>query len=218
MHNHMRPISRVFLGTALTAMLAGTARAQATMSAATMAKGAQADSTRHSFVQADVDYMTGMIHHHAQAIVMARWAPTHGASPAVRTLCDRIINSQQDEILTMQRWLRDHGITPPEGTPQELSMHGHGHGPMMPGMLTHEQMTELDSARGPEFDQLFLRYMIQHHTGALTMSDTLFNSYGAAQDDLMYKIASEIVSDQTTEIDRMRKMLGDMLIESWRSQ
>lgn len=184
---------------------------------AAQAQAGQTDSIQRGYTGADVRFMTGMIAHHAQAIVMSRWAPTHGASPQVLTLTQRIINSQQDEIRTMQTWLRDHGQPVPDGSPQALSM-AHGDHGLMPGMLTEAQMRELDAARGPEFDRTFLRLMIQHHNGALTMVDDLFGSYGAAQEDLVFKIASEIQSDQTTEIERMRGMLTAMLVDSWKSQ
>lgn len=185
------------------------ARAQSTPGAQVPA----ADSVVRGYTQADVNFMTGMIAHHAQALIMSRWAPTHGASPELLTLTSRIINSQQDEIQTMQRWLRDHGKPVPQGSAQHLTM-----GMMMPGMLTDRQMAQLDSSRGPEFDRMFLRLMIQHHTGALTMVDTLFAKYGAAQEDLVYKIASEIQSDQTTEIARMQKMLTALVIDQLKSE
>ncbi len=174
---------------------------------------ASTDTVIRGYTRADVDFMTGMIAHHAQALIMSRWAPSHGASEPILTLTSRIINSQKDEIQTMQRWLRDHGKPVPEGSAEHLTM-----GMMMPGMLTDQQMAELDSARGPEFDRLFLRLMIQHHTGALTMVDTLFSKTGAAQEDLVYKIASEIQSDQSTEIARMRKMLTAMVIDQLKSE
>jgi uncharacterized protein (DUF305 family) len=79
----------------------------------------------------------------------------------------------------------------------------------MPGMLTADQMAQLDAARGPEFDRLFLTFMIQHHRGAITMVDQLFDTYGAAQNDLVFKIASDIGADQTSEIDRMQTMLRE---------
>src|SRR5436190_18590211 len=85
----------------------------ATSDIAAMAK-ARADSARYPYTAADVHFMSGMIGHHAQAIVMARWAPTHGASASVRTLCERIINAQQDEIATMRTWLRDRRQPVPE--------------------------------------------------------------------------------------------------------
>jgi len=150
-----------------------------------------------------------MIHHHAQAIVMARWAPTHGASPAVQRLSDRIINAQQDEILTMQAWLRDRQQAVPDATAtgMKMTMGGMEHEMLMPGMLTDEQMKQLDAARGPDFDRLFLTYMIQHHKGAVSMVKDLFDTYGAGQDEVVFKFASDVNVDQTTEIARMEKLL-----------
>lgn len=176
---------------------------------------AKADSARRPYTQADIDFMSGMIHHHAQAIVMARWAPTHGASPSVLTLCERIINAQQDEIHTMQSWLRDRGLPVPDATPggMMMNMGGMQHEMLMPGMLTDAQMKELDAARGKDFDRLFLKYMIQHHTGATKMVQDLFASYGAAQDELTFKLASDINVDQTTEIARMQRMLFALTLE-----
>jgi uncharacterized protein (DUF305 family) len=78
---------------------------------------------------------------------------------------------------------------------------------MMPGMLTPEQMKQLDAARGPEFDRLFLTFMIQHHEGALTMVDALMNSEGSAQDDVIFKFASDVSADQSSEINKMTTML-----------
>jgi uncharacterized protein (DUF305 family) len=171
---------------------------------------AKADSLRHPYTEADVRFMTGMIGHHSQAIVMAKWAPTHGASPAVRTLAERIINAQRDEILTMQQWLADRQKPVPEAkpAPMKMTMNGQEHEMLMPGMLTEEQMKQLDAARGPEFDSLFLTDMIQHHSGAVSMVKDLFGSYGAAQDELVFKFASDVNVDQTTEIARMERMLA----------
>lgn len=160
------------------------------------------------FTQADVDFMTGMIHHHAQALVMARMAPTHGASPALRILAARIINAQIDEIALMQRWLRDRGQPVPDPEDEAHAMH---HAMHMAGMLTPEQLAALDAAHGEEFDRLFLTYMIQHHQGALTMVNELFSTYGAAQGDAIFKIASDIGADQSSEIDRMQSMLRDLV-------
>ncbi|HEY3747437.1 MAG TPA: DUF305 domain-containing protein [Gemmatimonadaceae bacterium] len=170
---------------------------------------AQADSVRHPYTQADIDFMSHMIGHHAQAIAMARWAPTHGASPSVLVLADRIINAQQDEILTMQTWLRDRHEPVPEANPagMKMTMGGMEHMMLMPGMLTEEQMKQLDQARGPEFDRLFLTFMMQHHRGAVTMVKQLFETYGAGQDELVFKFATDVNVDQTTEIARMDKML-----------
>jgi uncharacterized protein (DUF305 family) len=158
---------------------------------------ARADSARHPYTKADVEFMSHMIGHHAQALVMAGWAPTHGASPSVRRLAERIINGQEDEIATMQRWLRD-----------RRQPAGHEH--LMPGMLTQAQLKELDQARGGEFDRLFLTFMIRHHRGAVTMVNDLFGSQGAAQDETVFKFASDVNVDQSTEIARMERMLADL--------
>jgi len=182
------------------------ARAQSDLAA--IAK-AREDSARRPYTVADVHFMSGMIGHHAQAIQMASWAPTHGASPSVRTLCERIINAQRDEIGTMQQWLRDRQQPVPEASPMgmKMVMHGVEHTMLMPGMLSEQQMKELDAARGKDFDKLFLTDMIQHHKGAVQMVKELFDSYGAAQDDLVFKFASDVNVDQTTEIARMERML-----------
>ncbi|HEX7024790.1 MAG TPA: DUF305 domain-containing protein [Gemmatimonadales bacterium] len=174
---------------------------------------AQADSSRFPYTTADIHFMSGMIGHHAQAIVMAGWAPGHGASPSVRTLCERIINAQQDEIVTMQQWLSDRRQPVPEAraTGMVMRMNGVEHEMLMPGMLTDAQMNELDRARGAQFDRLFLTFMIQHHKGALVMVQELFGTYGAGHDQTVFKFASDVNVDQTTEVARMEKMLAALL-------
>ena len=82
---------------------------------------------------------------------------------------------------------------------------------LMPGMLTEEQMKQLDEARGSEFDRLFLTLMIQHHRGAVSMVETLLGTYGAGQDEIVFKFASDVNIDQTTEIARMEKMLAALI-------
>ena len=171
---------------------------------------ARADSVRHPYTQADVDFMSHMIGHHAQALVMAGWAPTHGAGASVRILAERIINAQQDEIASMQRWLGDRGKPVPEARPTgtKMKMNGVQHEMLMPGMLTEAQMRQLDQAKGPEFDRLFLTYMIQHHRGAVSMVKDLFGTNGAAQDETVFKFANDVNVDQSTEIARMERMLA----------
>jgi uncharacterized protein (DUF305 family) len=173
---------------------------------------ARADSVRHPYTQADVDFMSHMIGHHAQALVMAGWAPTHGASASVRILAERIINAQQDEIATMQRWLGDRGKPVPEARPAGMKMMTNGteHEMLMPGMLTEAQMRQLDQAKGPEFDRLFLTFMIQHHRGAVSMVKDLFGTNGAAQDETVFKFANDVNVDQSTEVARMGRMLAAM--------
>ncbi len=169
---------------------------------------ARMDSARMRFTEADVHFMTGMVGHHAQALVMAGLAPTHGASSAVQTLCARIINAQEDEIATMQHWLRDRSQQVPEVNITGTTLMVHPDYAMhMPGMLTPEQIQELVDATGRDFDRLFLTYMIQHHQGAVTMVHSLFGTDGAAQDRVVFKLSSDIQVDQITEIARMELML-----------
>src|SRR2546423_2008213 len=205
--------SRIALTVSLS--LPAAACAAHTSIAQTSAASAQtsAASAQTSYSKADIDFMGGMIHHHAQAIVMSRWAPTHGASPSILTLTERIINAQQDEIASMQRWLRGHGQPVPEPDPHGMMMEmgGMKHEMLMPGMLTDAQMKQLDESRGKEFDTLFLTFMIQHHQGAVTMVNDLFGTPGAAQEQSVFKMASDVFADQTTEIERMQKMLTAML-------
>jgi uncharacterized protein (DUF305 family) len=163
---------------------------------------ARADSARMDVHEADVAFMQGMIGHHAQALAMSELAPGRAGSQALRTLAARTINAQNDEIESMQGWLAERGQEVPEARHDHASMHA-----SMPGMLSPEQMRELEAARGLEFDRLFLIYMIQHHSGAVTMVHELFATDGAALDDTVFKIASDIQVDQMTEIDRMQLML-----------
>lgn len=227
-YSHTRPRAARLLASVTALLLAavlpvaGQGSAASATSSSAMAQGqaaavakARADSARYPYTAGDVSFMSGMIHHHAQAIVMAKMAPSHGASPSVRTLCDRIINAQQDEITAMQRWLRDRNQTVPEATAgaMKMVMNGMEHDMLMPGMLSEAQMKSLDAARGAAFDRQFLSGMIQHHRGAVSMVSDLFNTYGAAQDELTFKFASDVQVDQTTEIARMERMLFMMELE-----
>lgn len=173
---------------------------------------ARADSLRLPYTEADIRFMSGMISHHAQAIKMAKWATTHGASAAVVRLCERIATAQADEIAFMQSWLRDRRQPVPEPDPNglKMTMGGMEHVMLMPGMLTPEQMTKLDAARGKEFDRLFLTLMIQHHEGAITMVKELFASSGAGQDESVFAFANDVEIDQETEIARMKQMLLEL--------
>lgn len=174
---------------------------------------ARRDSAAMQYSQADVDFMTGMIGHHAQALIMSGLAEEAGASPAIQTLTSRIINAQNDEIRTMQDWLRARGEPVPEVRIDglQLMVHGvDGHHAHMPGMLTQDQLEQLAAAKGREYDRLFLEYMIQHHEGAVTMVDKLFATDGAAMEDAAFKLASDINVDQQTEIDRMTRMLKQL--------
>jgi uncharacterized protein (DUF305 family) len=165
-----------------------------------------------AYSDADVQFMTGMIPHHAQALIMARWGASHGARADIALLCERIMVGQADEIHTMQTWLRDRDQAVPDGksTRMRMTMGGIEHDMLMPGMLTDEEMAALDTARGKEFDRLFLVGMIKHHQGAIAMVTDLFKRYGAAQDDTIFKFASDVFADQSMEIEVMQRMLASL--------
>lgn len=161
--------------------------------------------------EADIRFVQGMIHHHAQALVMTALVPSHSRSEALGLLADRITVSQRDEIGLMQRWLRAQGAEAPHPpVTLEQAMGHHDHAMMMPGMLSTAQLQQLAAATGAGFDRLFLEFMIQHHGGALTMVTDLFGSPGAGQDSWIYQFASDVDADQRAEIARMRQMLAAM--------
>jgi uncharacterized protein (DUF305 family) len=184
-------------------------RADPAMGDAAAAARARADSARNPYTAADINFMSMMISHHAQAVKMAAMSPSHDASQAIRRLSERIINAQQDEIALMQHWLRDRGQPVPDANPagMKMTMNGMEHVMLMPGMLTDEQMKQLEAARGGNYDRLFLTFMIQHHRGAISMVKDLLASHGAGQDITVFKFASDVNVDQTTEVARMVQML-----------
>jgi uncharacterized protein (DUF305 family) len=173
---------------------------------------ARTDSARLRYTAADVRFMTHMIEHHAQALVMAALVPDRSTSAAIRTLAARITNGQRDEIATMQRWLRDRGQPVPElhGAGPAPMVHGAGHAATMPGMLTPEQLRELEQARGTAFDRRFLESMIRHHRGAVIMVEELFATDGSGQDEEAFRFAADAQVDQQTEIARMERMLAEL--------
>ena len=154
------------------------------------------------YTKADVEFMQGMIAHHAQAIVMSRMAESHGANPQVLKLSNKIDQSQVPEIRIMQGWLqRNHQFVPDTSS---------WHNVVMAGMLTPEQLKELDAARGVDFDRAYLEMMIQHHAGALRMVDDLFNTSLAGQEVDVNVFANDVVTAQTTEIGIMQKLLTQL--------
>lgn len=220
--SRIRPL-RVLWTALAAAAVAAPAHAQHTHahppeSAARTDSAAVPYTERYAWTEADAHFMSSMIGHHAQAVEMARLAPERTQTPSIRTLADRIINAQRDEIATMQTWLRDRGQPVPEA--REGMAHHAGHGAaehaetghaLMPGMLTPEQMEQLRQSTGAEFDRLFLTYMIQHHRGAVSMVEQLFGTHGAGQDETVFKFASDVNVDQATEIARMQRMLADLI-------
>jgi uncharacterized protein (DUF305 family) len=170
---------------------------------------ARKDSVRRPYTAADIEFMSGMISHHAQAVQMAKWAESHNASKAVTIFCGRVATAQTAEIGLMQQWLAERRQPVPDADPRgmKMDMGGTTHFMAMPGMLTDEQMKQLDASRGIEFDRLFLTFMVQHHRGAIQMVDKLFGTPGAGQDEIVFKFANDVQVDQSTEIDRMMQML-----------
>ena len=157
---------------------------------------------------ADVQFMQGMIMHHAQAVEMTALIDSHTENKDVRSLGARISRSQSDEIKFMKRWLVTRGQ--PTDMPHQHMSHGnmsHESMSLMPGMLTSEQMEALRKAKGDEFDRQFLKGMIQHHGGALTMVKDLFDTAGAGQDAELFNFATDVDSGQRAEIRIMQSML-----------
>ena len=186
---------------------------------ATVAGGGVAASAQPTptFTQADVHFMQGMIGHHAQALAMVAMIPSHTTRSDLHALGERIRVSQQDEIALMKQWLRDRN----QEIPADMShMHAGGQAmhmqgmamsdTLMPGMLTPQQMTELANAKGADFDALFLKDMIQHHEGALTMVAKLLGTTGSGQEPEVFRFAAEVDTDQRAEIARMSALLNSL--------
>jgi uncharacterized protein (DUF305 family) len=197
----------------------------ATLSVAATLPAQDSASTTRDYTDADVHFMQGMIVHHAQAVVMSDWAPSHGARPDLQVLCKRIALSQRDEITVMQQWLRKRHLPAPDplhmlsgekdhvhdtSTMGMPGMDMDGHPMMMTGMLTPEQMRQLDAARDSTFDRLYLTGMIRHHEGALDMVAKLFATPGAGQQSEIFAFATDVDAGQRAEIARMEKILNTL--------
>ena len=202
----MNIFRRTAIATALAAlalMLARPAIAQAQHSMAEMSGHAHIMIPEGAiYTVADVEFMQGMIAHHAQAIYMTRMAEAHNASPRVVKLAIKIDQSQVAEIHIMQGWLRQNEqFTPDTSSWRTMKM---------AGMLTDEQIEELDAATGVAFDRAFLTMMIQHHEGALQMVKELFATPRAGQEVDVNVFANDVVTVQTAEIGVMRQMLSQL--------
>ncbi len=158
-----------------------------------------------SYSLGDIQFLRGMIPHHAQAKEMSALAEDRTNNSMVLAVAARISLSQDDEISMMQGWLRDQGLE----APAEHVHHEPGF-ERMKGMLSDAQMAELAAASGPEFDRLYLEYMIDHHQGALDMVEMLLDQRGSVQDPLLYEFTSDVTSDQTSEIERMDTLLASL--------
>lgn len=171
---------------------------------------AEAERSARAYSPADVEFMQQMIPHHAQAIIMGRWAQTRATRNDIRLLAERIAIAQADEIRTMRKWLAERNQAVPDSmsTKHVMTMPGGmTHEMLMPGMLTDEQMAALERARGTSFDRLFLTSMIAHHRGAIGMVEKLLSSSNTGHDETVYRFASDVVAEQTDEVRKMLQIL-----------
>ncbi|MFF6882888.1 DUF305 domain-containing protein [Streptomyces sp. NPDC012421] len=143
---------------------------------------------------ADFRYVQMMIVHHRQALTMTALAPGRAGSPAVTKVAERIAAAQQPEIGAMEGWLKTHG------GPRDQGEHAHH---TMPGMATEAQLAELRAAKGPAFDELFVRLMVTHHEGAVTMAT---EALGQGNNIQVEEMANDVIAQQTAEINRMRSL------------
>jgi uncharacterized protein (DUF305 family) len=165
------------------------------------------ETTPHT--KADIRFMQGMIHHHAQALRMARLVPKRTRQRDINLLAERIDLSQAGEVELMQNWLKARNEAAPELHPVHGHAHGVGQSRAMPGMLSERQLKRLAATRGRAFDRLFLRSMIVHHQGAVKMVADLYVEGGGAELDVG-NFARHVESDQQIEIGRMQKLFASL--------
>jgi uncharacterized protein (DUF305 family) len=170
---------------------------------------ARVESAAAAYTPADVEFMSAMIPHHAQAVTVSGWCQSRARRNDVRSLCLRMAISQRDEIRMMREWLGQRGEPVPDSTATRhvMRMGDIVHETLMPGMLTDAELATLEAASGAEFDRLFLTGMIRHHAGAIDMVETLYAQPGAGQEDTVFRFASDVLADQSAEIERMLIML-----------
>ncbi|MGD8496132.1 MAG: DUF305 domain-containing protein [Gemmatimonadales bacterium] len=213
--DRVRLAALVLIGTILLSFAAGCGSAgQGSTAAETPASGpvptvdsaAYVPESDAPYVAADADFVRGMLVHHAQALAMAALVDERTDDPSILSLARRITRSQEYEIGLMNNWLAAHdepgpahGLGPHGGAPPE-----HAH---MAGLASVAQMEALEGSRGPAFDRMFLRLMIPHHEGALTMVDDLRTHEGAGQEPALFQLISDIDADQRAEIARMKALL-----------
>lgn len=184
--------------------------------AATHAPDSSRAPVRRGWVEADVRFMHHMLVHHAQALVMTALVPSRSARADVRLVAERIAISQRDETALMERWLRTRG----ESVPTAAGHAHHGAAAMndgahaatmaaMPGMIAPAELRQLEAASGAAFDTLFVRFMIRHHDGALTMVKGYLATPGAAQEPAIFRFASDVDADQRAEIRRLRSLVSE---------
>jgi len=172
----------------------------------TAAEAEKLEQTKHT--DADVRFMRGMIHHHAQALVMTSMVRSRSASDEMPLFARRMELSQETEMRQMEQWLRARGETVPTA---EEHKHDHGGGgSLMPGMVSAAALERLAKSDGRRFDLLFLRYMQRHHQGALTMVRQL-NETGGGMEAETGAFARHVQSDQDIEINRMEDLQAKIM-------
>ena len=186
----------------LTLLMSGCANARAAQ------PSSSSPAARPAYTRADVSFVQGMIGHHAQALLMTRLVPTRTNRPELRLLAERIEVSQKAEIERMQRWLakRSEPVPAADATDHAAA----GHGTLMPGMLTAEELAALGNATGTAFERMFLTLMIRHHEGAIKMVEDLLATPDAGQEPELFMFASDVNADQSAEIRRMRALLASL--------
>ena len=176
--------------------------------AATRTPDSSRAPARRGYVEADVRFMHHMLLHHAQALVMTAMVPARSARADVRLVAERIAISQRDETALMERWLRARGESVPTAPASEHAHHGAAMA-SMPGMIAPAELRQLETATGSAFDTLFVRFMIRHHEGAITMVKDYLATPGAAQEPAIFRFASDVDADQRAEIRRLRGLLPE---------
>ena len=156
------------------------------------------------YTDADVAFVHGMIAHHEQALAMTAMVDDRADRDDLPLFAERIDVSQHDEIAQLEAWLEQRG---------EKVEHA-DHGGLMPGMLTDDELAQLEGASGRRFDRLFLQYMIRHHEGAVTMVEQLLTEGQGGQESQVFQLAQHMEVDQQVEIARMKQLLTEVGADS----
>ena len=160
------------------------------------------------FNDADVTFATDMIQHHAQALKMVDMTMGRDLDPQVEQLAEQIRTAQVTEVETMVDWLTAWDKPVPATVQDHANAHSDGDMEMdtdMPGMMTNEEMDDLEAAQGAEFQTMWLEMMIEHHEGAIEMASAE-EADGEFADAVA--MAKSIQSSQQDEIDLMQGLPG----------
>lgn len=202
---------------ALAAALTGCATSdeEPSESAPDTAQSTEEVSDQHN--EADVEYISGMVMHHSQAVEMSDiLLEKDDVETEVSTLAEDIREAQGPEIEQMESWLEAWGEEGASGGDMEGMDHGDGDmedmGSMegmsdMEGMMSEDDLSELESATGTEASRLFLEQMIAHHEGAVSSAEDHLDN---GENPEALELSERIISDQQAEIDEMETMLEEL--------